>query len=618
MFMVVIRFALTLSLLFSLITACSHHSENSHGIKLTEVQEEEMNREALAIASSRLERMVLEAKKSATATTYLSTDLFLKANMSLMEGDFVTASVLFKHLTVLVPEDEFVQKKYAVSLIRVGDLEGAEVVLKSLYDRYKDEKAGLILAGVYSGLDKEKEARQVYQALLKQNPKNEDACVFLSKAYAIAKENAKAFAQLSQCAKADPKNGMYDYYAGKIHLDAENLKAAMDSFKRAISRQPQLSQAVNALGVIYEESEKMKEATALYKRHLSVNPEDSVILNRMVHVLFQQEKFDEVIPFAERLADLEPDNLNLKVKLGILYTDAKQYPEALSIFKDLLMMAPQSDKILYYLGAIYQEMREYQASIEYFNQIPSSSGLYTDSSLQMANMLSSLAQEEHFAKSGTKWKSAFLKHVNSKLGEIKSLSVELSVIKSGFFEGVGDYKNAMESMMIVKDEKSFSVQHKYYLANLFEREKRFQDSSDLIMSILDKDPKNAHAWNFLGYSLLVRGEKIDVAYDYIQKALTISPDDGYIRDSLGWYYYKTGNVKKALQELHFAHKKVPDDIEILKHLALIHQEMKEYSKARVYLQDALKHARYKSDKDEILSRIESLSDNRVPASKNVD
>lgn len=618
MFMVVLRKSLYLSVALSLLTACSHHSENSSRIKLTEAQEEEMNREALSIASQRLERMVLEAKKSSTATTYLSTDLFLKANMSLMEGDFVTASVLFKHLSVLVPEDDFVQKKYAVSLIRVGDLEGAEGVLKTLYDRNQDERAGLILAGVYSGLDKEKEARKVYQALLKQNPKNEDACIFLSKAYAIAKENAKAFAQLSACAKTDPKNGMYDYYAGKVHLDAENLKGAIASFKKAISRQPQLSQAVNALGVIYEESEKVQEATSLYKKHLDRAPNDTGILNRIVHVLFQQEKFDEVIPYAERLADLEPDNLNLKVKLGILYTDARKYPEALSIFKDLLAMAPQSDKILYYLGAIYQEMREFQSSIEYFNQIPSSSGLYSDSSLQMANMLSTLAQEEHFANAGSQWKSAFLKHVDSKLKEIKTLSVELSVIKSGFFEGIGMYREAMESMMIVKDEKSFSVQHKYYLANLFEREKRFDDSSALIMSILDKDPKNAHAWNFLGYSLLERGEKLEVAYDYIQKALALSPDDGYIRDSLGWYYYKTGNVKKALQELHFAHKKVPDDIEILKHLAFIHEEMREFTKARSYLQNALKHAKYKSDKEEILSRIESLKDDRVPASKNVD
>lgn len=615
--MVVLRNFLSLSLAL-LLASCAHHSENSSGIKLTQSQSDELNREALSIASERLERMVLEARKSSTATTYLSTDLFLKANMSLMEGDFVTASVLFKHLSVLVPEDEFVQKKYAVSLIRVGDLEGAEVVLKSLYEKKHDEKAGLILAGVYAGLDKEKEARLVYLALLKQNPKNEDACVFLSKAYALAKENDKAFRQLEACAKADPKNGMYDFYAGKIHIDAENLQAATESFKKAIQRQPDLSPAVNALGVIYEESEKFGPATALYEKHLAKFPNDSVVLNRIVNVLFQQEKFEEVIPYAERLSDLEPDNLNLKVKLGILYTDAKKYPDALSVFKDLLVVAPQSDKILYYLGAIYQEMRNYPESIEYFNQIPASSGLFGDSSLQMANMLSSLAQEEHFAKAGTHWKTAFLKLVNSRLEEVKNLNVELSVIKSGYYESVGEYKEAMECLMVVQEEKGFGVQHKYYLANLYEKEKRFDESSALIMGILNKDPKNAHAWNFLGYSLLVRNEKMELAYEYIKKALDISPEDGYIRDSLGWYYYKTGNVKKALTELNFALKKVPDDIEILKHLAHIHQEMREYGKAKTYLESALKHAKYKLDQEEILSRIESLKDDRVPASKNID
>jgi tetratricopeptide (TPR) repeat protein len=619
MFMSLLRVLLLFSLSLPLFTACSHLSENSTGIKLTEAQEDQLNREALAIASERLERMVLEAKKSASATTYLSTDLFLKANMSLMEGDFVTAAVLFKHLSVLVPDDQFVQKKYAVSLIRVGDLEGSEVVLKSLYARHHDEKAGLILAGVYSGLDKDKEARAVYQALLKQNRKNEDACIFLSKAYALAKENAKAFAQLSACAQADPKNGMYDFYAGKIHLDAENMKAAIASFRKAIERQPQHTQSVNALGVIYEETERMDAAAALYRKHLAASPNDSTILNRIVHVLFQQEKFAEVIPYAERLADQEPDNLNLKVKLGILYTDARKYPQALSIFKDLLKEAPQSDKILYYLGAIYQEMKDFQDSIEYFNQIPSTSGLYSDSSLQMANMLSGLAQEEHFASaSETKWKKAFLKHVNQKVQELKDLSVEFSVIKSGYFEGIGSYKEAMESLKAVQDEKAFGLQHKYYLANLYEREKRFDESSAVIQGILDKDPKNAHAWNFLGYSMLVRGEKIEVAYEYIKKALAISPDDGYIRDSLGWYYYKTGDVKKALHELSFAHKKVPDDIEILKHLAFIHEDLKDYTKARIYLQDALKHAKYKTDQQEILSRIESLDGDRIPASKNID
>lgn len=587
---------------------------------LTPEQVEHLNRESLALASAKLEQMVAQANSSSnkSAVNFLATDLFLKANLSLLEGDFLTASVLFKHVADLAPQDDFVQKKYAISLIRVGDLETSQTVLEKIYARSNDEKVGLILAGVYSGVDKEDRAREVYRKLLAQNPKNEDACVFLGKSLAISKETTKAISLLQSCAQKDPKSGMYDYYIGKIHIDQGKLPEAVTAFKKAHDRQPKLSQAANALGVIYEEREQFEAAISLYEKHLKKSPKDAAILSRMVQILFLKEKYAEVIPYAEKLSDLEPDNLNLKVKLGILYTDAKKYPEAISVFKDLLQAAPQSDKILYYLGAIYQDMNSLEESIEYFNQIPSSSGLYTDSSVQMANMLSTLAQQEHHKGEAHKWKEVFVSHVNKKIEELKEMRVEFSVVKAGYYEGTSQYKEAMETMMVIQDEKNFSTQHKYYLANLYEKEKRYNESTSLIMSIIEKEPKNAHAWNFLGYSLLVRGEEMEKAFEYIQTALKISPDDGYIRDSLGWYYYKTGDVKKALVELQIAFKKVPDDVEILKHLATVHRELKDFNKAKSLYESALKHARYHSDRQEILTFIEDLKGDRLPASGILD
>jgi tetratricopeptide (TPR) repeat protein len=582
----------------------------------TPEQLEELNRDALAIASKRLEEMVIQAKANQSTVNYLATDLFLKGNMSLLEGDYETAAVLFKHVVTLVPDDEFLQKKFAIALIRTGDLEGSVGVLEKLYSKSKDEKVGLILAGVYTGVDKEESARKIYKQILVKNPTNEDACIFLGKSMAMAKETNAAIAQLRACSAKDKKNGMYDYYIGKIQLDMGLVPKAMESFKSAYNRQPSLGQAVSALGILLEEREQHDAAIKIYEKFLSGQPNDATILTRMVQTLFLKERFAEVIPFAERLSDIEPDNLNLKVKLGILYTDAKQYPQAISVFKDLLTAAPASDKILYYLGAIHQEMNDYQLSIEYFNQIPSSSGLYTDSSVQMANMLSTLAQVEVLTKEEGGWKNKFLKHVNDKISEFKDMRVEFSVIKAGFYEAVSEYKEAMETMMVVQDEKSFSTQHKYYLANLYEREKKFAESTSLIMSIIENEPKNAHAWNFLGYSLLVRGEEMEKAFEYIQTALKINPEDGYIRDSLGWYYFKKGDMTKALSELQLALKKVPDDIEILKHLATVHKEMKDFSRAKIFLESALKHVRYQSDRQEIMSQMEALDNDRVPASGN--
>jgi tetratricopeptide (TPR) repeat protein len=578
-------------------------------------QSEASQKEALAQASHRIEQVIGQAKNNPDSLNYISGDLFLKGNMSLLEGDYATAASLFKYVAELAPNDAFVQKKYAISLIRLGDLEEARVVLEELYKSTGEEKVGMILAGVYSGIDQEAKSRAIYQSLLAKNPSNEDACVFLGKAYALKKEMKLAFDQLKTCAKSNPSSGIYDYYLGKLSIDQGKIPQAVEYFSKASRKQPGLTQAVTALGVIYEDQEKFSSAINLYKKYLEVDPHDSTILNRIVQVLFAKEKYQEVIPYAELLSDLEPENLNLKVKLGVLYTDAKKYPEAVSVFKDLLAAAPQSDKILYYLGAIYQELQDYQQSIDYFNQIPSSSGLYTDSSIQMATMLSSLAQNEFAAKEENGWRPKFLSFIGQKFEEHKDLRIELSVIKSGFYEGIGQYNSAMEAMMVVQDEKGFSNHHKFYLASLYEREKKFEAATKLIMGVIEKEPKNAHAWNFLGYSMLTRGEEIERAFEYIQTALKINPDDGYIRDSLGWYYYKKGDVKKALNQLRIAHAKVPDDIEILKHLAIIHADLKDYKKAKSYLESALKFVRFPSERMEITASMERLESDRLPASQ---
>jgi tetratricopeptide (TPR) repeat protein len=101
---------------------------------------------------------------------------------------------------------------------------------------------------------------------------------------------------------------------------------------------------------------------------------------------------------------------------------------------------------------------------------------------------------------------------------------------------------------------------------------------------------------------------------YIEKALKLSPDDGYIRDSLGWYYFKIGKKKEALIELNHAFKKVPDDVVIAKHLAIIHKEMQNFAQAKRYLKHALDNARLMSEKREISSVLELLEKDRLPAS----
>lgn len=612
-------FVLALATVFASCSQVSTQKNKSkHEKELTVEEIKKLNKESISKVSQKLKELTIAAKASGEdKIKYLSNDMFLKANAAQMEGDYTTANLIYEHLVELVPNDNFVLKKYAVSLIRTGELEKSEKILENVFKASKntDSQTGLILAGVYSSLGKGTKSKVVYKKLLKINAQNEDACVFLGKAYALEDKFSKAVSTLKHCEKTIKGKGIFSYYIGKMYVDKANLKQAEKYFKRAAKIEPSFSQATMALGVIYEEKKLNDKAIAVYKNYLKKYPEDSMILNRIVQLYFLTEKFEEVIPYAEKLSDYEPDNLNLKVKLGILYTDVKKYNQAISTFKDLLIQVPKNDKILYYLGAIYQEIEEFENAIEFFTLVPPESGLYQDSSIQVAQMLSSLAQKEFINDSDSKsYQKRFVSFVDSRVESLKDLKVEFSIIKAGYFESIGEYDESINTLEVISSNDNFTENHKYYLASIYEKVEEYSKASDLIMEILEKEPKNAHAWNFLGYSLVERGVELDKAYEYISKAVKLSPKDGFIRDSLGWYYYKVGKIDQALDELLKAIKMEPKDISIQKHLAVIYTTKKDFKTAKKYIVEAIKYTQQENEREELLRALKSLESNRVPAS----
>ncbi len=83
--------------------------------------------------------------------------------------------------------------------------------------------------------------------------------------------------------------------------------------------------------------------------------------------------------------------------------------------------------------------------------------------------------------------------------------------------------------------------------------------------VIEMKPDYAHAYNALGYTLADRTDRIDEAYALIEKARTLSPEDPFILDSLGWVQYRRGQLDEALKHLRNAYEARPDP-EIAAHL----------------------------------------------------
>jgi tetratricopeptide (TPR) repeat protein len=83
---------------------------------------------------------------------------------------------------------------------------------------------------------------------------------------------------------------------------------------------------------------------------------------------------------------------------------------------------------------------------------------------------------------------------------------------------------------------------------------------------LELRPGHPQVLNYLGYSLVERGEKLDEALTMIEEAVAGEPENGAIVDSLGWVYYKLGRMDEAVVQLERAAALEPVDPVVNDHL----------------------------------------------------
>ena len=572
--------------------------------------------EAQQEADKKIEELILDAQKSGKeGVQYLASDLYFKATDASIRGDSQSAAFIYKYVAKLYPEDIYVQKKYAIELIRQGDLGEAEKILLAIFENKKikrEEDIGLVLGGLYAAMEQPDKARFIYSKILVEFPKSEEACVFLSKSLALEKKIKEAYSNLDRCQKKSAKAGIFSYYKGKIALSENNKNEAAKYFQEALNLEPSYYQAALGLGLIYEEKEKYTEAVKIYKSYLKKNTQQYAILSRLVQVLFATGKFQEVLPYAESLSNLDSSDLNLKVRLGILYSDSKRYSEAKRLFTEILNSVPDSDKILYYMAALEQQTGNIENAIGNYNKINEQSPLYGDAQVQVATLMSILALDSEENDKKVVIEKRLVSFINSKSDLANK--VELYAVLANYYESENRIGEAVQTLINLKSEKAYLEEHDYYLATLYEKLGDYKSSRQIVSQIVEKNPENPHALNFLGYSYIESGENLDQAFGLISKAVKLRPEDAYIRDSLGWYHYKTGNIKKALVEIKKAFGSVKNDVVITKHLAIIYGELKNYELAKKYFLEALKNCKLDSERNEVITAIQKFEPLRLPAS----
>ena len=105
----------------------------------------------------------------------------------------------------------------------------------------------------------------------------------------------------------------------------------------------------------------------------------------------------------------------------------------------------------------------------------------------------------------------------------------------------------------------------YEQSMMAEKLDRVDEMERLLRRVIELKPDHQHAYNALGFSLAERNQRLPEAKTLIAKALSISPGEPFITDSLGWVEYRLGNRDEALRLLRTAYGARPDP-EIAAHL----------------------------------------------------
>jgi len=139
----------------------------------------------------------------------------------------------------------------------------------------------------------------------------------------------------------------------------------------------------------------------------------------------------------------------------------------------------------------------------------------------------------------------------------------------------------------LKDNDNFNESIKYYslaLKNIeknntltakilhrrgtsYERIDDWEKAEVDLLNSLKISPDQAHVLNYLAYSWIEKGIKINKALGMLKKATELRKNDGYIIDSLGWAYFKNKNYKLAKKYLQQAVELMPLDPVVNDHYA---------------------------------------------------
>ena len=176
--------------------------------------------------------------------------------------------------------------------------------------------------------------------------------------------------------------------------------------------------------------------------------------------------------------------------------------------------------------------------------------------------------------------------INSKFNKINEPNIKIVFDIANFYKNSKNYEKAIEHYTKIISSLSDNLEMKsdllYRRGGSYERLGNYEKADKDLLNSLKINPDDAHVLNYLAYSWLERDYKIDEAMKMLEKAYTLSSNDPYITDSIGWAYYLIENYIEAEKYLKKAVELMPEDATVNDHYGDILWKLNRKIQARYF------------------------------------
>lgn len=422
-----------------------------------------------------------------------------------------------------------------------------------------------------------KEAKPQIKKLLAKEDTRANGFLYLNTLLAKQKDKQEVFEVVQELAKPYPKLPEAHFAVAQAAFFADKPDIAKAALAEADKQRPGWEPGAQMQGqMLFKESPD--KALAFYKTFLKKYPNANDVRMAYAKTLVNQKKIQEAKPEFIHLVDSAKGNPEISAVVGLLSLESAEYTMADQYFEQALSKGfKEPDQLHLYLGRSAEKQKDDARALNWYNKIQPGE-LYLEGRLAAAQVVA---------------RTQNVDAAISMLDNVNELTPEQQVVViQAEANLLGHAKRHQEAFdLLQKASSSFpeAAELSYDFAMAAERAGKLDVMEDALYKLIKMRPDYAAAYNALGYSYADRNIKLVEAKSLIETALKLSPNDHYIMDSLGWVYFRLGDLPNAVEHLRKAYA-IQADPEIAAHLgeALWKQGQQEEAK-RIWEQALKEH-----------------------------